>query len=147
MEVEALKLLIAEEDINALLSKFLRAKRKVAEVRVEVLSEGIKVSGIYQAIVRVPFETLWSISICGGKIAVCLVKMTAGKLGISFGKETLLKTLASRNHAIKVEGETILFDVDLVLAQKGIPLRTNLAEVHCRRGHLIIESKSSSAER
>jgi hypothetical protein len=105
-----------------------------------VLPEGVRVSGTYQTMIGVPFETLWQLCVSEGKIVATLEKLKSGLLSLGVAKSYLLRTVAGAVDMLELSGDKILLDVDLLLRNRGIPLRTNLTAIRCDYGSLTVES-------
>lgn len=147
MEIHALRLSVTDEDINAVIVRALPSGSPLRKVEVRLTAEGIHVKGTYTFVVGVPFETRWEVSIAQGKIAAHLTGVKVVGLGAGMLKGRLLGALvgaAAREDALRVEGETVLLDLDRLLAKKGVYSRTNLTAVRCGEGCLLIEASGSS---
>jgi hypothetical protein len=144
MEIHALKLVVTEADLNDLATRSLPKKAPVRNVSVRVEEGRLRISGDYQAlVVPVPFETLWELSVqeqraCVKLVGVRLVGLSAGVLRgfilSSFGK------LASRESGIRLEKDMLVIDVDGLLQQHGVILRTNLKAIRCEAGQVVLEA-------
>jgi hypothetical protein len=142
MEIQSLRFLLTEADLNRWASSAVTHASKLRGLRVRLLSEGISVAGSYQTVIDVSFETLWEVFIHRGKIAARLQTLKTGGFGVSLARRYVLEAIASRTNRIKVEGDMLLFDLDLLLEEQGIAVRTNLKSVHCSHGSVVIESRS-----
>ncbi len=140
MEIQALRFVVTESDLNELTAGFVPQIRNIRDLRIAVLPEGIRVSGTYETAVRIPFETLWRLSVSEGKILVTLEKLKSGILSLALAKGYLLRAIAGTLHMLDFRDDKIILDVDLLLRNKGVPLRTNLKRVRCDYGSLTIES-------
>jgi hypothetical protein len=146
MEIQALKLLVTEQEINDLAVKLLPQNQQVRDVRARLAPEGIYVTGVYQTLIGVPFETLWQLGARNGKVTARLANFKAAGFGAGMLRGTLMTAIgdaAKKEDSLQVEGETLVFDLDRLLAKKGFPARTNLTAVWCNFGNLFIESGSS----
>ena len=140
MEIQSLRIVATEADVNDLAAKLFPAKGNVRDVRINLAPPGIRVTGKYQTVIGIPFETLWEISILDGRIAARLRKLKAGALSLGLAKGYVLDAIADTVGMVELRDESLLFDLDAFLCEKGMPLRTNLSSVRCDTGHLIIES-------
>lgn len=140
MEIQALRLFASEADLNELACRIVPRSDIIHDLRISVVPAGIRISGTYQTVIRIPFETLWQISIDDGKIAARLDRLKAGPLSLGMIKSYLLDAIASETPALEIRGDTLLFDVDSIVQEKGLRLRTNLTSIRCDYGALIIES-------
>lgn len=140
MEIQSLRLLATEEDLNGLIAERVPRMKKIRDLRVKVLPEGISITGSYQTLIEISFEALWEVFIHEGKIAARLQRLKSGGLGMGLLKGYLLAAISSATNMIEIQGETLLFDLDVLLKERGIPLRTNLCSVRCSDGSLMIES-------
>jgi hypothetical protein len=147
MQIESLRLVATETELNGLMTKLVPEMKKIRDLHLKLLGTGISISGTYQTIIGISFETLWEVFIHDGKIAARLKSFKTAGLGIGLPKGYLIEAIAAATKVIAVQDETLLLDVDLLLAKKGLPLRTNLTGVRCSDGNLIIESGRVAAER
>ncbi len=145
MEIHALKLLLTDHSINRLAAEALGADSKLRDVRVRFAVEGAYVQGVYQMLFGVPFETLWELSVRGGRIAARLASLKVARVPAGLARSMLLGSLAEAvrpDQGLHLEEDTLLLDLDRLLASKGLPARTNLTVIQCRAGSLVIESSS-----
>jgi hypothetical protein len=119
---------------------------KVKDVRVHLKPEGAQVTGAYEMFFAVPFETLWDLSVRDGKILARLANLKVARLGAGMVKGVLLGILADaakQIEGLQLDGDTLIVDVDRILAGRGYAVRTNLKTVQCQAGSLLIESATS----
>jgi hypothetical protein len=143
VEIRSLSLVVSEHDLNYLLSKLFIPPARVQDLRISVIPGGLLVTGIYQTIFRIHFQSLWQIDVSGGRIAARLSSVKAVGLRLKFLKTYVLNAISSKTNLLELRDETLLLDVDRVLAVAGAPLRTNLVTVRCHRGQLEIECGTS----
>ncbi len=67
-------------------------------------------------------------------------ELKAGSLSLNFLKAYLLDTIAATATMLELRDETLLFDVNALLQDKGWPVRTNLTSIRCDYGSLTVES-------
>jgi hypothetical protein len=158
MEIQALRLLITEQDLLTLATRDGPADLPVRDLGLRITPDGVHLSGVYPtSFLEVPFTTLWHLSLRGGRIAAHLGSIQtgngAGDLAldvfslISPGavRGTLMNAIAGAingEDAFCVEGETVFLDAECLAAQNGWQVRLNLIAVHCGEGAIIIESGS-----
>ena len=145
MELQALKLLVTQQDINELLARYLTGDIGLENVQVRIAPEGVYVTGDYPMLVRVSFETLWELDAQAGKVRARLAGLKAMGLPATVFKNAVLKAIeeAVLNEAwLSFENDTMIVDLDRLLAEKGIQAKTNLNSVQCLAGDVIIESTS-----
>jgi hypothetical protein len=154
MEIQALRLLLTEHDLHQLAVQGVQADFLVRELRVRVTPEGVTFSGVYAtSILDVPFATLWQPSVRDGLLAVRLAGIQTGNgdggldvfglVGPGAARGTVMNAIARAvqgEDSIRVHGETILVNPDLLAARRGWPVRTNLTGVRCHEGGLVLES-------
>lgn len=159
MEIQALRVLVSQEDINGLLGRVLEDQRlDVRDLRVRLTAEGVTIAGIYETrIMDVPFESLWELSAARGQAVARLAGFTllGGAAGKAFGvadflakgslRGILMQALADavrHEPGLRVEGDALYCDVDELLARQGLAVRTNLTSIRCAAGQLTIEAGS-----
>jgi hypothetical protein len=143
LEIQALKLMVTEQDLNELAAGRLPLDNEVRGLRFRIAPEGVYVSGVYHLFVKVAFETLWEVAVVQGKLTARLSTFKA--LGVP---ATLLNNLVMTavsqavdgSAAFRVEQQTVLCDVERLLAEEGVAVRTNLTAVNCRDGQMVIEA-------
>jgi hypothetical protein len=142
VEIQALKLLVTEQDLNLLVARALTDVQPVRDVQVRLTPEGIGVSGIYPtALLKVQFDTLWQPFVVGGRLAARLTDLKVVGFGGNILRKVLLGILADAaklEDALQVDGDTVLFDLDRAVARHGLPARTNLTAVQCQEGTLLL---------
>jgi hypothetical protein len=146
MEIQALKLLVSEKEINVFAGMALNGA-PVRDVTVRVTTDGVHIRGKYQAWVSVGFETLWQLSIQAGKIRAQMtdVKVVGMPASMIRGMLTeIVGDVLGGEGGIQTENDILWIDLDQVLAQRGFPARTNLSGVLCAVGMITIESRLSS---
>jgi hypothetical protein len=142
MEIQALHLRIAERDLNDLLARHLPAQDQLQELRITLAADGMAVQGVYKTVLNVPFETRWLLSVRDTALAAQLDDLKVRGFGGGFLKTAILGVLAlaaRREEALRVEGEVLLLDVDRLLLKQGLSVRTNLRQIRCEPGALVIE--------
>ena len=142
MEIQALKLIVNEQDINELARKVPLNGAPVRDISVSISERGVTVRGKYQAWISVAFETMWQVAIENGKIRAHLADVKVVGMPAALVKGMLTDMLGESLVApgVHVEGEVLWIDLDAVLAGQGFPARTNLTGVRCAAGMIVIES-------
>jgi hypothetical protein len=147
MEIQALKLLITEQDLNELLTRYLPADSGLENVRIRIAPEGVYVTGEYPVLVRVAFETLWELEGRSGKVHARLGGLKAMGLPAAVFKGAVLKAIEEAVQSedwLAFDNDIMVVDVDRLLAEKGIKAKTNLNLVRCLVGEVIIESAADN---
>jgi hypothetical protein len=144
MEIELLKLTVSDVDLNHLASQSFVWPEAIRNVRFVITPIGVRVTGVYQQFIGIPFQMLWHLSVFEGKVIGRIEAVKAGFISIGFIKKYLLNLLAAATN-IEIRDGMLVFDVDAVLADKGWPMRANLTSVRCTLGSLIIESRAGDS--
>jgi hypothetical protein len=155
MEIQALRLLLTEEDLHQFAVRG-GPELAVRDLRLRIAPEGLLVAGTYPtSFMDIPFATVWQLSVRAGKLAARLVRIQTGDGDggsalevfslISPGavRLTVMNAIAralESEDGLHVEGETVLVDPDRLAARRGWPVRTNLTGVCCGQGVLLLES-------
>jgi hypothetical protein len=139
MHIDALRLVATESDLNDLAFKFLPPHEKVRGLRIGIVPQGIRVIGTYHAVITIPFETLWELLICEGKLATRLLTLKTGFLNVGLAKSYVVGAIAAAARIVEWRADMLLVDVDALFHDRGLPLRTNLSSVRCDYGTLVIE--------
>ena len=138
MEVQSLRLSVSDADLNHLAHKAFSWPEEIRDLRFAVVPEGLRVVGSYQQYIAIPFQMLWQVSVSEGKVTARIARVSAGFLSLGFIKGYLLKLIAAASSVV-VSADTLVFDVDALLAHSGWPVRTNLTSIRCNYGSLILQ--------
>jgi hypothetical protein len=146
MEIQALKLLLTEHDLN-LIAKRALEKEQVRDVSIRLSTAGVHVCGAYPTpFMTVRFETLWEVTAQGGKIAARLGDLKVFGLPSGMLRGAIMSALAeatAQDNGLQVEGECLFFDPDRLLTTNGFKGRTNFTAVRCGAGTFLLEAGSS----
>ena len=140
MEIRSLTFVATEADLNELASQIFPRIERIRDLRISIVPEGIRVRGTYQQLFGIRFQTLWQVFVSQGKVVARLAELKAGSLSLNFLKTYLLDTIAAAVTVLELRDETLLFDVNALLQDKGWPVRTNLTSLRCDYGSLTVES-------
>jgi hypothetical protein len=149
MEIHALEVRLTDADVADLAQRAVRDHDQLSDLRIRISSEGVHVSGTLHLMLRVPFETLWALSIRSGTLAVTLADLKAGGFPAGMLKGVLMSMIESeveREPGVTVDGHTVVLDADRMIAAQGIQIHTNLAGVACQTGTLILRCEAGSAD-
>jgi hypothetical protein len=141
MEIQLLKLSVSDADLNQLASRIFVRPDAIREIGFAVTPEGVRVMGIYERVIGIPFQMLWQISIFEGKVGARIERVRAGFISIGFMKKYLLDRITAGTNIVNRNG-MLVFDVDAVLADNGWPVRLNFTSIRCTLGNLILESRA-----
>jgi hypothetical protein len=141
MEIQLLKLRVSDADLNHLAYRTFVWPEAIRDVYFVVTPEGIRVTGIYQRIIGIPFQMLWQLSISEGKLVARMERLRAGFINIGLIKEYLQNLIAAATNIV-IHNRMLVFDVDGLLADKGWPVRLNFTSIRCTLGSLILESRA-----
>ena len=144
MDIEALRLVATESDLNDFAFKFLPPHEKVRGISIGIIPQGVRVTGTYQAAIGSPFESLWELFVCEGKLAARLLTLKTGFLSLSLAKSYAVSAIAAAAGIVEQREQTLLLDVDALLRERGLSLQTNLSAVRCHYGSLVIESAAAT---
>jgi len=145
MEIHALKISFTEQDVNALARNKLPKDSPVEKLEVRLAPEGATVKGVYPMFVNVNFEAQWELGVRDGKLSARLASLRAMGMPGNIFKSALMKIIAEaakKNDGVTVEDDTILADLDKMLAEDGISAGTHLKSVVCQAGLIVIEAGS-----
>ncbi len=146
VEIQALKLLITEKDLNEMVAQHLPEDPEIRKIRIQLAAEGVYVTGVYQMLFNVPFETLWELAILGGKLSARLAGFKALGLPVTMFKSMLMNVVSDAVgsiEAIEIADDSLQLDVERLLAGEGFSVRTNLTAVRCHAGHLVLEATAN----
>jgi len=141
MEIQLLKLSVNDMDLNRLASQTLVWPDAIRNVHFSVRPEGVRVTGVYQQFIGIPFQMLWHLTVSESKLVARIEAVRAGFISVGFFKEYLLKLIAAATN-IAIRDGMLVFDVDAILADKGWPVRLNFTSIRCTSGSVILESRA-----
>lgn len=149
MDIQALKLLVTEDDINRLIEQYLPAGSPIEEPRVRLLAEGILVQGKYPTpLGKMAFETLWEVSASGNTVRARLETIRVAGLPAKLLRGVLLKTIrdvAEAQPGVRVENEAVEVNVEEAARARGVIVRVELTSVCCSPGRLVVEAHDSAS--
>jgi hypothetical protein len=139
VEIQLLKFRVSEADLNQLGDKTFSWPDTIRNVRFSIVPEGIQVIGTYQQFIAIPFYVLWQVLVSDGKLVARIERLKAGFLSLGFLKLYLLNLVAAAT-GIEIRDEMLILDLEALLADRGWPVRANLASISFNYGSLVLES-------
>jgi hypothetical protein len=144
MDIQLLRILVREEEVNQHLPQLLPPESSVQNLRVRLTPEGVVVQGDYPTfMVKVSFETLWAVSVADGKVQARLASVKVAGLPAGMLRKVLLRALhdeTSQLPGVLVEEEALWIDVAELLKARHIPLTLRVTAVRCGTGEAVIEA-------
>jgi hypothetical protein len=143
MEIQSLKVRITEKDLNDWAGQWLPEDQPIEDLKLRLTPEGVTVAGTYPLFVSVSFETLWEPGVRDGKLTAKLARIKAMGLPMVVFRSVVTKGIADALKGedwVRVEEETVVLDLDVLLAKQGINARTNLTAVRCGAEELLLEA-------
>jgi hypothetical protein len=147
MEIVSLRLLLTEQDLNNLITRFLKPPQKIRDVHVRIARSGLALAGTYETFLPIPFETIWRPFVTDGKIAAQLSSVKAVRIPVHFLKPYILQALRSNSSLLHLNDETIVFDIDRLVSDCPIPIKTNLTAVYLDSQCLVLECQQDALAR
>lgn len=141
MEIQSLKITMTEADLNALLKKLKPGDAPIENLEVQLAPEGLTIKGVYPMFMKVSFEAQWEVGIKEGNIAAKLNSLRAMGMPGNLFKSALMGIIdnaAKDKPGIRIDGDTILVDLDAVLKGEGIEAQTRLSAIDCQAGQITI---------
>jgi hypothetical protein len=144
MEIHALRAIITEKDLNELAARHLPDDQPVEDITIRIAADGVRLTGVYPLFVNVRFETHWQLGVRGnGRITATLASFKAMGIPGNVFKSAILKFIADAAKGeswLSVEQDTIVVDVDGMLLKNGLNARTNIGNITCHEGAVVVES-------
>jgi hypothetical protein len=144
MEIQSLRMLLAEQDVNQLLKEHLPKEYAVENPRVRISTEGVLFAGEYPTVfIKVPFETLWEMSVVNGLLLARLAAIKVSGVPASMFRGVLMDVIqeaVSREAGVHLEDEVIHINIVEAARARKVPLRMHLKTVQHRDGVLVIEA-------
>jgi hypothetical protein len=146
MEIQAMRLIITEQDLNDLAAKHLLSDQPIEALVLKITPEGIVISGEYPLFVPVKFESLWELGVLpDGRLTVRLARLKALGMPATALKGLVLNLLEKairQDGWLEIEDDTIRFDLDRFLAKEGLQAKTRLRSLECSAGTLTLAAGS-----
>ena len=157
MEIEALRLTVSDKDLNEMIKSWMPEDVPVSAMKARIKADGISLSGTYHYEANLPllgkktlnvdFETLWELGVTKDKIVSTLSDFEAAGLPAGVLKGVLMKTIATgveEDPTIEVSDESVAVDLDRLLADKGIPIKTRIKALDAKKGSLTVVAGKSA---
>jgi hypothetical protein len=149
MDIQALRILIREDEINEHLPKVVPPDAAVEKLRIRLTPAGMVVQGEYPALfMKVAFETLWETSVAAGRVEAKLANIKVAGLPAGLLRGVLLKVISdvtAQAPGVSVRDESVLVDVAQMLQSKQVPVTVYLTGIRLGEGHAIIEAGAPAA--
>lgn len=143
MEVRNLSVVVEQSRLNDVLPRFVPADAGVSDLAVAFRQGRVCVTGkVKKMLASIGFEAVCDLAVVAGKVRLRL-ETVKGAMGIgNFFRGKILKMLTEKlaeEPWFEQQGDVLWFDVDRMLAARGIPLRVSLQRIACMEGELHIE--------
>jgi hypothetical protein len=144
MDILSLRVRLTDADLNSMARTFVPEDAPVDNLRLAVVDGAVQVNGDYPTpLFSIPFQTRWEPAVREGKVCVQLtgikvVGLPGGMLRGLFlnGFRQVTRNLPGAS----LDDDTLVLDVDRILASRGVPLKTNLKTIRCTAGQMIVEA-------
>ena len=143
MEIQALNLVLREEELAELIRDRLQEGEGVENLGFRLTPEGIHLSGEYPTGFgfKVAFETLWELRPEGPLLFLLLSSVKVGGLPADLLRGMLLGSLgdmASAYPGVQLEEERLMVDVPTLARSQGVELVISFTSVEMGPGHIRI---------
>jgi len=143
MEIQALRVLVTEQDLNELIRRYAPPDQPVEDLQVRLSTEGIHITGQYPFFISVKFETVWEVGVVNGLAAVRLAKFKAMGVPGNIFKSAIMKVIedaARKESWVRVSGDQVLADLEVACAKYAVPAKLRLKAITARPGELVVEA-------
>jgi hypothetical protein len=144
MDIQELRVRIAEDEANTLLQERLPANAEVKDLRVQLNPDGVHVQGKYSGmLVPISFDMLWEVEVAGGEILARLARLSVAGLPAGKLRGVLLNVLADNvagQPGVVFNQDTIHIDINAILQAQDVPVRLRPRAIRCDQGSLIFEA-------
>jgi hypothetical protein len=144
MEIQTLRMLLAEQDVNQVLKDHLPKEYAIENPRVRISAEGVLFAGEYPTVfVKVPFETLWELAVVNGLLLAKLAAIKVSGVPASMFRGVLMDVIqeaVAREAGVHLEDEIIHINIVEAARARKVPLRMTLKSVQHSAGVLVIEA-------
>jgi hypothetical protein len=149
MEIQALRVMVREDEINEYLPQAVPPDAGVENLRVRLAPEGVVIQGSYPTVfMKIAFETLWTVSVADGRLHARLTNVKVAGLPAGLLRGVLLKVIrdaTAKQPGFSVAEDALVLDVGQLLQERKVPVHVNLTAVHCGPGHVVIEAGTPPA--
>jgi hypothetical protein len=149
MEIQSLRVLIRDDEINQYLPQVVPPDAPVEKLRVHLTPAGVVVQGEYPALfMKMSFETLWETTVSAGQVQARLANVKVAGLPAGLLRGVLLKVIrdvTAQVPGVTVKDESVFLDVGQALLAKQVPLTVYLTAVRLGEGHIVIEAGTPAA--
>jgi hypothetical protein len=144
MDIQTLRLVVREDEINQFLPRVLAADAAVENLRLRVTPEGLVVLGDYPTMMfKMSFETLWEVSAAEGQVQARLASIKVAGLPATLLRGVLLKVIrdaTGHQPGIRVVDESVFVDVAQLLQARKVPVSLHLTGLSCGTGQVVLEA-------
>jgi hypothetical protein len=145
MEIQALRMVVSEQDLNDLLRRYLPPEQPVEDLRVQLSADGIHVTGQYPFFISVKFETVWEVGVVDGLASIRLAKFKAMGVPGNIFKSAIMKAIedaARKESWIRIAGDQVLADLEAACAKYAVAARLRLKSIAVQPSLLLLEAGS-----
>src|SRR5262245_9232896 len=130
MEIQSLRVLLAEQDVNQLLKDHMPKEYAVEDPHVHISPDGIVFGGEYPTVfVKVPFETRWELAVANGLLLAKLAALKVSGVPASMFRGLLMDMIADaveREPGVHLEDDVIHINFEEAARARKVPLRMKL---------------------
>jgi len=144
MEIDTLRIVFTEEDLNDIARKLLLEGQTVEDVSIGISPEGFRVTGSYPLFITVRFEMLWQVGVEDDWIVLTLERFKAMGVPATIFKSAVMKffeDVASKEPGIMIREHTVRVQPDRLIEKYACRARTHLTAIQCLDGVVAIEAK------
>jgi uncharacterized protein YpmS len=149
MEIQTLRVLVREEEINQYLPQVVPPDAAVEKLRIRLTPQGVVVQGEYPALfMKVAFETSWETTVSAGQVQARLANVQVAGLPAGLLRGVLLKVIrdvTAQVPGVSVKDESVFLDVGQALLGHQVPVSVYLTAVRLGEGHVVIEAGTPAA--
>ena len=147
MEIQSLKLLVSEDELNELVRQHQHEMGAVEKLRLRLTPEGVIVQGEYPTfLMKMAFETLWELGVNGPEVQARLAAVRVAGLPAGMLKGALLKMIADvagKEPGVRLQDDVVSVHLEEAARARGLFLRVCLNAVRCSVGCLVVEAGPS----
>ena len=148
MEIQSLKLLLTDADLEAFLTKSPPTDEPIEDLQARFSPDGVVVSGRYPTpFFAVNFETTWQLIAAGPEVRAKLVNVRVLGLPGNVLSGALMKMIRDAvegRAGVRVDGETVVVHVAEAARPLGVEVLVDFTAVRLSIGAAVIEVGSSA---
>jgi hypothetical protein len=142
MELELLRLIVTDEDLNRELAHHQPADMSIENLTARITPEGVRISGSYSIMVMsLAFDTVWTLTGREDSIEARLSDLQVAGFPATKLRALLLRVLYDaipKKPGIHIKDDVLCLNLAELLKAEKVPLRFKLSGIDCLQGKAVL---------